>query len=525
MKMKISPTTFGFVSLLCVCVGSLGAQETNDVDQLRTQLRQLQEQFERVQQEHKTQIDNLSRKLDELTRARVAEADKKKLEQELAAEMAKDVPKTAPPSAINNAPWSPASPIRLQSGGSFMDIGLVGTFAVGSSTTKDIGGVLELGGHDPNQRGFTVQGVEANFAGTVDPYFRGNANVLFQVDSSGQSQLELEEAWMETISLPANLQVRAGQILTDFGRLNPTHPHSWGFVDTPLVLGRFMGPDGLRNPGARISWLAPTPFYSELVLSVQNSQGETAYSFRNPDLTGNQLLPYAYRNPENNRGIEHIQDLLFAPRYTASFDLSDSQVLLAGASAAFGPNASGDPGTSDTTSQIYGLDLTWKWKSPNQHGGFPFVSFQTEALLRRYEAGAFNWDLNGNGTADPGELINTQTGLPAVLRAETLTDYGFYSQLLYGFHQGWVAGLRFDYVSSDPGAYEALPLSYNGELVGRDPQRAQRWRLSPNLTWYPSEFSKLRLQYNLDDRLGIGVDQSVWLQFEFLIGAHAAHKF
>jgi hypothetical protein len=268
-EMKISSTTFGLglVSLLCFYGGSLGAQDASEVEQLRKQLRQLQEQFERVQQEHKSQIDSLSRKLDEITRAQAAEADKKKLEQELAAEMSKDAPKTSTTSSVTNAPWSPASPIRLQSGGSFLDIGLVATFAAGTSTANDIAGVLELGAHDPNQRGFTVQGVEANFAGTVDPYFRGNANVLFQVDSSGESLVELEEAWLETISLPANLQIRAGQILTDFGRLNPTHPHSWGFVDTPLVLGRYMGPDGLRNPGARISWLAPTPFYSELFLN------------------------------------------------------------------------------------------------------------------------------------------------------------------------------------------------------------------------------------------------------------------
>ena len=60
---------------------------------------------------------------------------------------------------------------------------------------------------------------------------------------------------------------------------------------------------------------------------------------------------------------------------------------------------------------------------------------------------------------------------------------------------------------------------------GADVSRAMRWRISPNLTWYPSEFSKIRLQYNYDDRDLVGVDHSVWLQFEFLLGAHAAHKF
>ncbi len=506
------------------------AQDTNEVEQLRKQLKQLQEKFEQVQQEHKAQLDALGKKLDELTQAQTAEAEKKKLEQELAADLAssgKTGQTTSPPTT--NTPWSPASPIRLQSGGSYLDIGLVATFAAGGSTAKDIEGGLELGGHDPNQRGFTVQGVEANFAGTVDPYFRGNANVLFQVDSGGDSKLELEEAWLETISLPANLQVRAGQMFSDFGRLNPTHPHSWGFVDTPLVSGRFMGPDGLRNPGVKVAWLAPTPFYSELSLGIQDSQGETAASFRNPDGPGdhpeNQLLPYGYRHSENDRGVQHVQDLLFTPRYAASFDLSDTQVLLAGLSAGFGPNASGDSGAGDTATQLYGIDLTWKWKSRTQHGGFPFVSVQTEAMLKRYDAGSFNWDENGNGMTDSGELMDTRTGLPAVLSRETFVDYGFYTQLLYGFKKGWVAGLRYDFVTSDKAGYESLPLSLDGQSVGRDPQRAQRWRLSPNLTFYPSEFSKLRLQYNLDDRLGIGVDHSVWLQFEFLIGAHAAHKF
>ena len=118
-----------------------------------------------------------------------------------------------------------------------------------------------------------------------------------------------------------------------------------------------------------------------------------------------------------------------------------------------------------------------------------------------------------------------EQGRPAVLGQETVTDYGFYTQLLYGFRKGWVAGTRFDYVTGDMGDYERRRLSYNGEALGRDPLRNERWRVSPNLTWYPTEYSKLRLQYNYDDRRDIGVDHSVWLQFEFLLGAHAAHKF
>jgi hypothetical protein len=337
-----------------------------------------------------------------------------------------------------------------------------------------------------------VQNLETIFEGKVDPYFRAQANVVLQIDPDGETTIEAEEAYLETLSLPANLQVKAGQFFTEFGRLNPTHPHSWDFVDQPLVMGRFLGEDGLRNAGARLSWLTPTPFYSELFMTVANSQGETAFSFRNDH--EDQLF---MGRPAVERDVHTLGDLLYVPRYVTSFNLSDSQTLVAGASAAFGPNSSG----GDTDTQIYGMDLFWKWKSPQHHAGFPFVTWQTEALVRRFEAGSFA------GDAD----------IPA-LPAETITDFGVYSQIAYGFRKGWVAGLRGEYLwPKEKADYE--------EIVGGDPNRASRLRISPNLTWYPSEFSKVRLQYNYDHRNQIGDDHSVWVQFEFLLGTHAAHKF
>jgi len=427
--------------------------------------------------------------------------------------------------------WRPNDPIRLGQGNAYLDLGLTGTFAAGGSTASDIEGGTQLGGHDPNQRGFSVQGVELNLSGAVDPYFRGNVNVVYALTAEGESLFEVEEAWAESVALPANLQFRAGQIYTEFGRHNPTHLHTWAFVDTPLVNGRFLGPDGLRNPGARLSWLAPTPFYSELLLGVQNSHGATATSFRSGGHAHGEgeedgaELPFTYRPAENDRGVVRVSDLLFSPRYAMAFDLTDSQTLLFGASGAFGPNSRGAEGSGDTATQIYGLDLTWKWKTPRHHGGFPFVQWQTEWMFRRYQAGAFDWDEDGNGAVSGGEIEDLDTGLPAVLSGETLTDYGFYTQFLYGFRKGWVTGVRFDWLDGRTGDYEDRNLVLDGELLGDDPLRSSRWRLSPNLTWYPSEFSKLRLQYNYDDRDSIGTDHSVWLQFEFLLGAHAAHTF
>ena len=498
------------IALMSVPSLVLGA-DSSDIEALKRELRELRERAEQ-----------LERKIESVEASSVTSVT--------------NAPPTANVPANGSAPepaksWSPADPIQIGSGSAFLNVSVDILGTVGASTEENVE-ELQLGGHDPSQRGFTLQNAELTLEGKVDPYLRGQMNTVFFMTPDGGTEVELEEAFLESMSLPWNLQVKAGQFLTEFGRHNATHPHSWSFVDSPLVNARLLGPDGLRNPGARLSWLAPTPFYSELFFTVQNSGGETAHGFRSAGhLHGEEEeeeLPFAYRHPDNDRGVRNIGDMLFVPRYVASFEPTENQVILLGASAAFGPNVSGAEDAGETDTQIYGADFTWKWKSPRHHGGFPFVSFQTEALLRKYDAGAFDWDEDGDGAVSPGEVIDDNTGLPAFLNGESLTDYGVYAQLLYGFRKGWVVGLRGDWIGSDEAEYETRALSLDGESLGRDPLRAERWRISPNLTWYPSEFSKLRLQYNYDQREDIpgkDDDHSIWLQFEVLLGAHAAHKF
>ncbi len=386
---------------------------------------------------------------------------------------------TPQPAEPETGQWSPAQPLTLWSmGKNYMNISFDGLFAAAGSTAKDLE-TLETGGHDPNQRGFTVQNLEVVFEGAVDPYFRGQSNIIFQIDKDGESFLEVEEAYLTSMSLPLNLQAKAGTFFTEFGRLNQFHPHAWDFADQPLVNGRFLSPDGLRNPGARLSWLAPTSNYTELFIAVQDSQGETVRSFRNEDaLFGREAVDTRVRN---------MGDMLYVPRIATSFDLTDEQTILLGASAAFGPNSTG----TDENTLIYGLDMFWKWKSKYAAGGFPFITWQTEVMGRRFEAGA---DIN------------------AELPDEVMNNWGTYSQVMWGFKKRWVAGFRGDYV--------------DGEKYAEDPLSYERWRLSPNLTFYPSEFSKIRLQYNYDDILeNDNTEHSVFVQFEFLLGSHGAHKF
>ena len=377
----------------------------------------------------------------------------------------------------------PAEPTRTS--GAYMNVGFDLLADFGWSTEPNVAS-LQRGDHDPHVRGFTIPNAELTLDGAVDPYFKGFVNIVHKLDAKGETGVELEEAYFLTTSLPANLQLRAGQFVTEFGRQNQQHPHAWSFVDQPLVLNRMFGPDGLRSQGARLSWLVPTRWYSEAMISILNSAGGTTSSFRSDESTEiHGGIPVA-------REVRSLNDLLIVPRITSSVDLSGTQTVLFGASAAFGPNNSG----LNARTRIFGADVYWKWKSARASAGFPFVSWQTEAIFRGYDAAARQSEAN-----------------PSIaLPQERLKDRGVYSQLLWGIKPRIVAGLRGDYVSGSHAAFDS-------EL------RAERYRVSPNLTWYPTEFSKIRLQYNYDHRQGLGVDHSLWMQFEYILGAHAAHKF
>jgi len=397
---------------------------------------------------------------------------------------------TSAPETISStgAGASLTQPITIGGGKNYMNISLDGLFALAYSSARDLDHI-EVGDHDPQQRGFNARNIELAFDGAVDPYFEGFANIVFKLDNDNETEVEVEEAFMQTTSLPFNLQLKGGQFFAAFGRLNPTHPHTWDFADTPLVNGLFLGPDGLRGVGAQGSWTLPLPWYSQLIFASQNGRGSTGFSFRNPGEDG-----MFFDRITTDREARGLQDFVWIPRFENSFNLSDTQTVLVGGSGAFGSNETG----ANSRTQIYGADLLYKWKSSHAEGGFPFVKWQTEFMYRRFEA--------GRGMDETFPV------------AETFHDWGMYSQLLWGFKKGWVAGVRGDYLHDTDSHFTD------------DPDRQSRSRVSANLTWYPTEFSKLRLQYNHDflepnEPLDRHDADSIFLQFEFALGSHAAHKF
>jgi hypothetical protein len=373
---------------------------------------------------------------------------------------------------------------------------------------------LQGGGHDPRRRGFNLSNLELSMLGAVDPYFDAEMHLIYFLDPEGESQFELEEAFVTSRMLPLGLeerglQLEAGQMFTEFGRINPKHPHAWDWQDQPVVLSRFFGEDGMRGIGARLGWLLPVPWFSELHAGVQNAQGETMLSFLASDEAFEERAIGG--RPFASSGTRNTSDLVYLLRWVNGFDLGETWTGQVGVSGLHGPNATG----SDGYTLIYGADLVLKWTGLASDRGWPFVKIEGEIAQRRYHADAFM------GCLDPEE---DPCLTPVAIDEDTLDDWGSFLQLLWGFRRGWAAGIRGEYATGSGDGLEddvAVPREM-------DAFRDDRVRVSPLLVYHPSEFSRLRLQYNLDraDFLeGADHVHSVWLGLEFLFGSHPAHTY
>jgi hypothetical protein len=214
--------------------------------------------------------------------------------------------------------------------------------------------------------------------------------------------------------------------------------------------------------------------------------------------------------PFDSAGTRSTSDLVYLLRWVNGFDLSDTWAGQVGFSGLLGPNATG----SDGETWIYGSDFVLKWTPLSSDRGFPFVRLEGEVLKRRYDADSFF------GCVDPDE---DPCLAPISVPSETLDDWGGFLQAMWGFRRGWSVGLRGEYAKGSGGSNAAL-----GYERREDPFRDDRVRISPLLVYQPTEFSRIRLQYNWDraDFLeGENHASSVWLGLEFLFGSHPAHAF
>ncbi len=324
---------------------------------------------------------------------------------------------------------------------------------------------LRLSGDDPDlggdattpAAGFTLQELEFGFQGAVDPYFR--ADVFLTIPNL--SGLEVEEAYVTSTSLPADLQVKVGIFRSALGRQNGQHLHTQSFTRRPLLNAAYLADDGLRSPGAQVSWLAPVPFFLQLNLE--------AFSVGPPE---------GLSQPTTFGGGKRT-DLTYAAELKAFAPISDAFSVYGGLNFATGlsPGLDGHPELEGARSFLSGADLYVKYRPANQREGFFTLTWTTEYFLR---------------TLGP------------------YLDAGLYSQLVLQFARSWSVGVREDVLGLP--ASEIQPLTSKTSVM-----------LTFTATEFARVRAHVEREFAHSP--DVQDSMAAYLLLEISLGAHGAHAF
>lgn len=381
-------------------------------------------------------------------------------------------------------PPEPAPPPPAPSGGGIAAFNPSISVILGGSYTNarrdpeswNIGGFTPGGGElGPGERSFNLGESEMTIAASVDPYFTAQLTAAI----TGENEIEVEEAFVRTTALPEGFTAKMGRFFSGFGYLNEVHAHAWDFVDQPLAYQAMFGGQ-FRQNGVQVKWLAPTDLFLEFGAETGNGDSFPGTRRDRNGLNGATLFAHAGGDVGND----------------ASWRAGAAWLEQRSEDRAAGEDTFLDSFTG--TSRTWVADAVYKWTpSPRRQ-----LKVQAE-YLRRTEDGTFLFD--PSETAELSNYRNTQSG--------------WYLQSVYQFAPRWRVGARYDSLDSGTARTDF------GDLDPLHPDR-----VSVMLDWNPSEFTRLRAQYDLDDARADGSglkdgDRIFRLQYLFGIGAHGAHKY
>ena len=389
--------------------------------------------------------------------------------------------------------------------------------------------------HDATEGDFTMRSAELGLSAEIDPYARAYAFI-----NATEGGVEIEEAAVQTTGLPIN--VTAGRFFADFGRLPQFHQHELPFVNTPLSMERLVGGESL---GTGIQWrhLFPTPFYLSLTGGVfkeighshahgaeghgheegdaheegehgheeegehddeegehgheeegehDDEEGEHGHEEEgeHDDEEGEHDHEEGEHDDEEGEhdheeegdvhadavGSRSIKNLTYLGRLHAFFELSETWNLEVGSSLAYTPQV--EVGEESKRS-LLGVDLTLRYRPlvPGVYEGFTLAG---------------EWFVNRQEFHDAG----------------TMSARGGYAYANVDFNPEfpgkWSLGLLLD-SATDPEHPSDETLS-----------------LSPYISWAPSEFNRLRLQYThgWDDVASRYDGGQIYLQWTAILGSH-----
>ena len=368
------------------------------------------------------------------------------------------------------------------------------------------------------EKGFGLGHVELSVSAPVDDLFFGKfTGVLHQ--HHGKTEFEAEEAFVQTLALPAGLSIRGGRFLSNVGYLNSQHTHADSFTDRPGVYRAFLG-SHYYDDGVRLELLMPTDFYWTAGLEILSGKKMHAANIHNThsvgvytaftkiggDIGESQSWQAGLSYMHNNNGITvgaSAKDHTHHHEHHDEHEHSDEhkhehhdehehsnehkhEHHEAHNQQHHNHDHAHCHNAQYTGKHLYGVDAVWKW-APGGNYKYQSLAISGEYLrIEQIQEKSSNKDNHD----------------------------GWYLSSVYQFSPQWATGVRYG---------EFNGASLNESIPHEQKLQETEWMLS----WSHSHFSTLRLQYTHQQGDGLKhiSDNAVTLQYTMSLGAHDAHQF
>ncbi|MCP4132920.1 MAG: hypothetical protein GY754_18290 [bacterium] len=350
------------------------------------------------------------------------------------------------------------------------------------------------------QLGFPERGFDLNYgefavdAGIV-PYFNFffDMKLLTSVadDNTVEFGAEVEELYVKTIAIPYGFSFKMGRFLSSFGGSNVDHAHSWDFYERPLAYNALFGNRGLLENGIQLAWRLPVSFIITLGLEALEGDNEVSFGaekIANADVDGTKYPNLFVGFLESDLKLGNVD-------FSWGISIAYGKVRIdnGGITAASGT-------AMDGTSILFGADLHLKY----HYDSFRYLGIQSEFIYRTMSGTKYY----SNGAS----ILNTEY---------ERGQGGFYLKLVARPFVYWRLGLRVGGV-------------FGGETIGTTTVDAPGSLLRPSamIDCLPTDFSRIRLQYNYDmtryEDIGAApavsysgkTTHEIILQFTMAVGEH-----
>jgi hypothetical protein len=474
MFIKKTLTALSVAALSLYSTSALSS-ETNDINSIKSELKQMKSLYE-------SRIRQLESKLSKLEN--VQRDTEKKVEK-----VESDLPDLVAQSSNNPVLTDQNRRIATIAGRNIYDnsfnpsIGLVlnGQYVNRSESFEEIDGFATGEEGHPIHEGVSVDHTEMNFSANIDDKFRGSVTAAI-AEHDGDTEIELEEAFFETLpgfGLPQGLSIKGGRALWEFGYLNANHVHTDDFADRPLTHRVFLN-EAFNDDGVQVSYILPTNFYGEIGGGYYKGQ-----DFPAGGANGEEANTYsAYIRTGGDIGDN-------GSSYRIGFSALMAEEI----------SREGNHGEIrfDGESNLYAIDAKTVFR----------LNPQQEIVLQ----GEYFWrEEDGDYVLDADTMTPTAVGFDD-------SQSGWYTQAIFKFNQQWRAGYR--YTALDP--VDSLPVGLVGSELDAGGHTPEIHTVM--VDWTNSEFSRIRAQYNYDKSVNGITDNQFILQYIMSIGAHGAHNY